>query len=163
DDVLIPIPFSPDVGSNGCHLRASPAEQQGDDLARVPFWHLIDHAARGYSVRLTIDGADKFTARIAPLDDDVRRLVLLFTLWDSMSFRGDGLPLFFEGRAGAIAPAVRDALHAAGMREVDAFSRAMALFGDTYPVDVAARKKFFAEGRPDARLGPFDRRMLGLA
>src|SRR5262249_22613681 len=135
-----------------------------DELAAVPFWHLIAHAARGHAVRLTIDGPDKFAARIATLDDDMRRLALLFTLWDSMAWSGDGLPLFFQEKSGAIAAIVRDALKAAALtRELDAFSRAMSLFGETDPADVEARTKFFASGRPDPRLTQFDRRMLALA
>src|SRR5262249_40416665 len=69
-DVRVPIPFSPDVQSNGCHARNSPSEQSGDDLTAIPFWRLIEHAAGRYAVHLTVDGPEKFTARIAPLDED---------------------------------------------------------------------------------------------
>src|SRR5262249_40199944 len=103
EDILIPIPFSPDGRSNACSRRQAPAADPSDELAAVPFWHLIAHAARGHAVRLTIDGPDKFAARIATLDDDMRRLALLFTLWDSMAWSGDGLPLFFQEKSGAIA------------------------------------------------------------
>jgi hypothetical protein len=161
EDIRIPIPFSPDVQSNGCHARQSPTEQAIGDGTEIPFWRLIEHAALRYAVRLTVDGADKFTAKIAPLDDDMHRLVLLFTLWDSMAYQGDGLSLFFDGKSGAIAPIVRDALQSAGLkRESTAFSQAMALFGDNYPIDNDAREKFFDSSASNGRITPFNRRML---
>jgi hypothetical protein len=164
EDIRIPIPFSPDVQSNGCRARQSPTEQAIGDGREIPFWRLIEHAALGYAVRLTVDGADKFTARIAPLDDDMRRLVLLFTLWDSMAYQGDGLSLFFDGKSGAIAPIARDALQSAGLkRESTAFSQAMALFGDNYPIDNDAREKFFDSSASNGRITPFNRRMLAVA
>jgi Domain of unknown function (DUF4375) len=163
-DVRIPIPFSPDVQNNGCHARRFPSEQSGDDLTAIPFWRLIEHAAGRYAVHLTADGPEKFAARIAPLDEDMRRLVLLYTLWDSMAWKDPGVQLFFEDKAGAIAPVVRDALEGAGLaRESSAFSGAMALFGENYPLESGARKKFFATGTPSPRLNQFDRRMLALS
>jgi len=162
EDIRIPIPFSPDVQSNGCLARQSPTEQ--GDGTEIPFWRLIEHAALRYAVRLTVDGADKFTAKVAPLDDNMRRLVLLFTLWDSMAYQGDGLSLFFDGKSGAIAPIARDALQSAGLkRESTAFSQAMALFGDNYPTDNDAREKFFDSSASNGRITPFNRRMLAFS
>jgi hypothetical protein len=160
EDIRIHIPFSPDVQNNGCHARKTPTEVLGDGT-EIPFWRLVEHAALGYAVRLTVDGPDEFAAKIAPLDDDMRRLVLLFTLWDSMAYQGDGLPLFFDDKSGAIAPIVRDALQSAGLtRESAAFSQAMALFGDNYPIDNDTREKFFDSSASNGRITPFNRRML---
>jgi hypothetical protein len=163
EDIRIPIRFSPDVQGNGCHARKTPTEVLGDGT-QIPFWRLIEHAALGYAVRLTVDGADKFAAKIAPLDDDMRRLVLLFTLWDSMAYQGDGLSLFFDGKSGGIAPIVRDALQSAGLqRESTAFSQAMTLFGEDYPIDNDARNKFFGSSASNGRITPFNRRMLAFS
>jgi hypothetical protein len=162
-DIRIPIPFSPDVRSNGCHIHLSP-EETHDDLTEVPFWRLIEHAALGYAVRLTVDGADKSNAKIAPLDEDMRRLVLLFTLRESMAWRGDALAFFFESKNGAIAPGVRDALQAAGLaRESAAFSKAIALFGENYPIDNDIRVKRFESPASDDRVTPFKRQMAGVS
>ena len=79
-------------------------------------------------------------ASLAPLDADMRTLVLLDVLRDGLG--RDGLHTFFFLSAGQHAPAIRDALQAAGLeREHALFARAMALFGPTYPVDNEARAK----------------------
>jgi Domain of unknown function (DUF4375) len=164
-DVLIPIPgWSPDAVANGCHARESPdATTDATTLTRVPFWGLIDHVAGRIAVRLTLEPPDRFMTRLALLDEDLRRLVLLYTLWNSMGLR-DGLRSFFDDKAGWTAPMMRNALQAAGMvRELDLFSRAMAMFGEPYPADYEARKKFFGANSPSGRLTVFDRRMLGLS
>jgi len=165
-DILVPIPSaSQDVAANGCHARPAPEADLADlssEFAEVPFWRLINHAAGRFAVRLNLDDPDKFTARIAPLDDDMRRLVLLYTLWDAMGFR-DGLQSFFNDKGGWAAPMMRDVLKGSGLtHEFDVMDRAIALFGEPYPADKDARDKFFASGTPSARLTVFDRRMLAL-
>ncbi|MBI5260985.1 MAG: DUF4375 domain-containing protein [Bradyrhizobium sp.] len=126
-DIQIPIPHEPDVANNGCRLRNSPSEKETGALTEIPFWSLVEHDNLRYSVRLTVDGADKFAKRIAGLDEDARTLALLYALWDHLGH--DGLVTFFHSdRAAAAAPQLRDALKQAGLtKEFDLFSRAMAL------------------------------------
>jgi hypothetical protein len=146
-DIRIPIPgWSRDVEANGCHARPGPA---ADAIGAVPFWTLVEHSARGHVAKLTVGSAEIFLQRIAALDDDMRRLVLLYTLHDSWG--RDGLHTFFYMDGGAVAPAIRDALDGAELRhEHDTFARAMAQFGEPYPVDNKAREKFLATRRPTA-------------
>ena len=151
-DVQIPIPHEPDVANNGCRLRQSPAEPETGALNEVPFWSLIEDKNLTYSVRLTVGGPAKLSALIAPLDEDARTLALLYVLWDNLG--RDGLhTLFYMDKAGSIAPLMRETLQKAGLtREFDIFSRAMALFGNDYPIDPKQRSAFFGWSKPSKRV-----------
>lgn len=162
NDIMVPIPgWAPDVKSNGCHVRTSPDEALQPGL-RVPFRGLIDRAAGRHSVRIVVDPPETYFKKVAALDDDMRRLVLLHTLHES--FGRDGLHTFFFMKGGAVAPAIRDALREAGLtREHDIVVRAMALFGATYPTDEKEREKFFGYSQPGGNLNAFDQRLLALS
>ena len=93
-----------------------------------------------------------YPALIAPLEEDARTLALLYVLWDSLG--RDGLhTLFYMDKAGSIAPLMRETLQKAGLtREFDIFSRAMALFGNDYPIDPKQRSAFFGWSQPSKRV-----------
>ncbi len=164
-DTLVPIPsWSRDVASNGCPLHTSPGQSSEDtsmSLTEIPFWALVSHASGRYTVKITVRGPAKFLEEIASLDDDMRRLVLLYALWDN--FGRNGLHTFFYMKGGAVAPSIRDALREAGMaREHEIFTRAMALFGDTYPIEEAVREKAFGHSTASQELNDFDHKLLAL-
>jgi len=50
DEIMVPIPgWSPEVASNGCHVRQSSDELSPDrrpGVPELPFWALIEHAVR---------------------------------------------------------------------------------------------------------------------
>lgn len=150
-DVLIPIPYEPDVTNNGCHVRRSPAELETGALTEVPFWRLIERANLVYGLKLR-EGPDKLTLAIAPLDEDTRALAVLYALWYNLG--RDGLHTFFYSRdTGSSAPLVRDVLQKAGLtREFNIFSSAMELFGKDYPRDSEQRSKFFGWSQPSTRI-----------
>lgn len=162
--VLIPS-FSKDVSDNGCRVRASPHESVAGadiDLQHVPFTELISETVGRYSVRSILDPPATFMASLAPLDADMRTLVLLDVLRDGLG--RDGLHTFFFMRAAQHAPAIRDALAAAGMnREHELFVKALELFGPDYPVDNEARAKRFSYSSLDTPLNDFDVKMLEIA
>lgn len=165
-DILVPIPsYSKDVSDNGCHVRKRPEEiffGPDVDIQHVPFAELISETIGRYSVRAILDAPEKFSASLAPLDADTRTLVLLDVLRDGLG--RDGLHTFFFLSAGQHAPAIRDALQAAGMqREHALFVRAMALFGPTYPVDNDVREKNFGYASLDQPLNEFDHRMMEIS
>jgi hypothetical protein len=162
EDRLVPIPsYSPDVEANGCRARKSPEERVATSQTEIPFWSLIDHATGRYSVHATIKSPEKFAEIIAPLDVGMRTLVLLHALSSGMG--ADGIHTYFF-LSGAIAPSVRDALKVAGLhREHDLFTRAIALFGDTYPVDDKLREAMFGYSKQNAELNDFDRRLLTIS
>jgi hypothetical protein len=172
DETRVPIPgFSPEVRSNGCQVRQSPDEvtqvgkaalSEKAGLPEIPFFALIEHATGVYSVHAGLEPPEAFAKRIAPLDDDLRRLVLLHALQRGFGFR-DGLHTFFFMRGGSIAPAIRDALKEAGLaREHSLFTRAMGFFGTPYPVDNEARYKLFGYAREDGNLNAFDHALLAV-
>jgi hypothetical protein len=117
-DILVPIPsYSKDVDDNGCHVRRAPEEifvGPDTDTQHVAFTELIGETIRRYSVRAILDGPEKFMASLAQLDADTRTLVLLDVLRGG--FGRDGLHTFFFLSAGQHAPAIRDALQAAGLQ-----------------------------------------------
>lgn len=165
-DVRVPIPsYSKPVDSNGCHVRASPEEKFGEadaDLKHVPFDGLMSEAVGGYSVRAVINPPAVFAASIGALDPEMRTLVLLDVLRDGLG--RDGLHTFFFLKAGGHAPAIRDALAAAGLaREHKIFVEAMSLFGPDYPIAEEERAKRFSYSSLDTPLNDFDLRMLALA
>ena len=162
EDRLVPIPsYSPDVAANGCIARKSPQERVATGRVEIPFWSLIGHAAGRYSVHATIKSPEKFAEIIAPLDADMRTLVLLHALSGGMG--ADGIHTYFF-LSGGTAPSVRDALKSAGLhREHDLFTRAIALFGDTYPVDDKVRESMFGYSKQNAALNDFDRRLLAIS
>lgn len=166
EDRLVPIPsWSKDVSDNGCPLRAEPEAYRAvwpPSLTEIGFWELISNAAGPYSVRDILDPPDTFARSLAGLDADMRTLVLLHTLWGGLG--ADGLHTYFYLKAGRNAPAVRDALHAAGLsREHQIFADAMALFGDTYPVDDDARATFFGYATETQELNAFDQRLMAMS
>jgi len=165
-NTIVPIPStSRDVSDNGCHVRKDARETfvgPDVDIQHVAFSDLISHAVGRYSVRATIDGPEKFMASLATLDADTRTLVLLDVL--RMGLDRDGLHTFFSTGAGRHAPAIREALAAAGLkREHELFTRAMAIFGPDFPVDDSARVKLFSYSSLDTPLNAFDARMMEVA
>jgi hypothetical protein len=109
-----------------------------------------------------LDSPEKFAKSLEPLDPDVRTLTLLHVLWDGLG--QDGLHTYFYLKAGQTAPAVRDALQAAGLtREHELLSQAMDLFGESYPLDNDVREKTFGYATPSQELNDFDRRLLALS
>jgi hypothetical protein len=165
-DILVPIPsYSKDVSDNGCQVRKGPEEVfvgPDVDIRHVPFAELINETIGRYSVRAILDVPEKFMASLAPLDSDTRTLVLLDVLRDGLG--RDGLHTFFFLSAGQHAPAIRDALQAAGIeREHALFVRAMSLFGPTYPVDNEVRAKGFGFSSLDQSLNEFDVQMMEIS
>ena len=165
-DIKVIIPsYSKDVSDNGCRVRASPQEAFSGpdvDIQHVAFSDLISEIIGRYSVRASLDAPEKLNASIAGLDADTRTLVLLDVLRDGLG--RDGLHTFFFLSAAQHAPAVRDALAAAGLkREHELFVQAMALFGPDYPLDNDKRVERFSYSSLDTPLNDFDERMLAIA
>ena len=165
-DIRVIIPsYSRDVDDNGCRLRSRPDERFSEadaDIKHVRFADLISEVIGGYSVRAGLDAPETFMAKIAPLDTDMRTLVLLDVLRGG--FGRDGLHTFFFMRTAAHAPVIAGALKAARLeREHGEFRRAMALFGPTYPVDEEARSKYFSYSSLDTPMNDFDRRMMAVS
>jgi len=165
-DIRVIIPsYSRNVGDNGCRLRSGPDERFSEadtDIKHVRFADLISEVIGGYSVRAGLDAPETFMAKIAPLDADMRTLVLLDVLHGG--FGRDGLHTFFFMRTAAHAPVIADALKAAGLeREHGEFRRAMALFGPAYPVDEEVRSKHFSYSSLDTPMNDFDRRMMAVS
>jgi len=165
-DIKVIIPsYSKDVSDNGCHVRANPQEAFAEpdaDIRHVPFAELISETIGRYSVRAILDAPNVFAATLAPLDADTRTLVLVDVLRDGLG--RDGLHTFFFMSAAQHAPAIRDALAAAGLkREHELFVQAMALFGPDYPLDNDARAKRFSYSSLDTPLNDFDVKMLEIA
>src|SRR4051794_22154402 len=69
-EIRVPIPsFSPEVRSNGCHVRQSPDEITDAAKAgqpEVPFFALIEHATGRYAVHAGLESPEAFAKRIAP-------------------------------------------------------------------------------------------------
>lgn len=166
EDRLVPIPsWQPDVKDNGCRLHDKPtpfSSEQLMSLTEIPFWELIQNEAGRYSVRDSLDPPEKFMASLAPLDTDMRTLVLLHSLRNSLG--AEGLHTYFYMGASRHAPAVREALVAAGLAQPhQLFVEAMALFGTAYPVDDDEREKFFGYSTEAQELNQFDHRLLALS
>src|SRR5712671_1311533 len=117
DEIRVPIPgWSPEVSSNGCHVRRSPDETTPDRKAgrlEVPFWGLVERATGRHAAKAGYAAPDVFARQIAPLDEDLRRLVLLAVLRNR--FGRDGQHTFFFLDGGSVAPAIRQALEEAGL------------------------------------------------
>jgi len=165
-DIKVLIPFhSSDVSDNGCRVRASPQEAFAGpdvDIRHVPFAELISETIGRYSVRAILDKPETFAANLAQLDADTRTLVLIDVLHDGLG--RDGLHTFFFMSAAQHAPAIRDALAAAGMnREHELFVKALGLFGPDYPVDNEARAKRFSYSSLDTPLNDLDVKMMEIA
>lgn len=165
-DVRVPIPsFSKDVSDNECHVRASPQvkfTEADADIRHVRFEDLVSEVIGGTSVRAVLDPPAAFVGALDGLKPDMRTLVLLDVLRNSLG--RDGLHTYFYMKGGALAPTIRDALKAAGMaREHALFAEAMALFGPTYPVEEAARAKHYSYSSLDTPMNDFDRRMLDIS
>jgi hypothetical protein len=166
EERLVPIPsWQPDVKNNGCRLHDKPtpfSSEQLMNLTEIPFWELIQNEAGPYSVRDSLDPPEKFMASLAPLDPDMRTLVLLHSLRNSLG--AEGLHTYFYMRAGRHAPAVREALAAAGLAQPhQLFVEAMSLFGTAYPVDDEEREKFFGYSTEAQQLNQLDHRLLALS
>ncbi len=165
-EIRVPIPsFSKDVADNGCRLRASPQEAftgADADLRHVPFEDLIGEVVGRYSVRAMLDAPVAFEAKLADLTPEMRTLVMLDGLRNGLG--RDGLHTYFFMSTAAHAPAMAEALKAAGMaREHGLFTQAMALFGPTYPIEEEARGQRFSYSSLDTPLNDFDRRMMDIA
>lgn len=165
-DIKVIVPsYSKDVGDNGCRVRVSPQEAfpgSDVDIRHVPFAELISETVGRYSVRAILDAPDVFAAKLAPLDADIRTLVLVDVLRSGLG--RDGLHTFFFISAAQHAPAIRDALATAGMkREHGLFVKAMELFGPDYPIDDDARAKHFSYSSLDTPLNDFDVAMMEIA
>ena len=165
-DRLVPIPsWQPDVEDNGCRLHDAPKPfsiEHGMSVTEIPLWELIQNEIGPLSVRAILDPPEKFLASLDILDPDMRTLALLHTLRNGLG--ADGLHTYFYLNAGRSAPAVRDALKAAGLaREHALFVAAMGLFGATYPVDDEQRAKFFGYAAEPQALNAFDHRLLALS
>ncbi len=162
--VLIPS-YSKDVSDNGCRVRANPQEVFSGpdaDIQHVPFIELIGETIGRYSVRGILDAPNVFAAKLEELDPDTRNLVLIDVLHGGLG--RDGLHTFFFMSAAQHAPAIRDALSAAGLkREHELFVQAMALFGPDYPVDNDARAKRFSYSSLDTPMNDFDAKMMEIA
>lgn len=166
EDRLVPIPtWQPDVKNNGCRLHDAPtpfSSEQRTSMTEIPFWELIQNEIGRYSVRDILDPPEKFLASLDSLDPDMRTLALLHALRNGLG--ADGLHTYFYLKAGRNAPAVRDALKAAGLaREHALFVEAMALFGAVYPVADEKREKFFGYATETQELNAFDHRLLALS
>lgn len=132
------------------------------DIQHVPFASLISHAVGRYSVRGSLDDPAKFNASLSTLDADMRTLVMLDVLRDGLG--RDGLHTLFFLSSGQHAPAIRDALKAAGLaREHDLFAQAMALFGPTYPAENKVRERNFGYASLDQPLNAFDHQMMDIS
>ncbi|MCC7251583.1 DUF4375 domain-containing protein [Hyphomicrobium sp.] len=146
-------------------MQANPAAYDPDSLSnrsRIPFWELIGHVVGRYAARDILDPPEKFAKSLEPLDPHMRTLVLLYSLQTGMG--RDGLYTYFYRRSGQHAPAVRDALHAAGLAEQRAvFTKAMALFGRTYPSDTELRIKALGYATPSGKLNALDHSLLALS
>ncbi|CAN1722547.1 DUF4375 domain-containing protein [Hyphomicrobium sp. 1Nfss2.1] len=165
-DVRVPIPSaSRDVHDNGCRVRSTPAETFADidaDLRHVAFDDLISEAIGSVTVRAAIDPPATFVASLSTLDPEMRTLVMLDVLRNSLG--RDGLHTFFYMRMGSFAPNIRDALKQAGLQHhYDQFSQAMALFGPKYPLAERARAERYAYSSLDTPMNEFDKRMLQIA
>jgi hypothetical protein len=165
-DVRVPIPsYSKDVSDNGCKLRASPNEsftEADADIRHVRFEDLISDVVGRYAVRAIVDPPAVFLASLDGLDPEMRTLVLLDVLHDSLG--RDGLHTFFFMKGGVFAPNILEALKTADMvREHALFADAMALFGPQYPVEEEARARYFSYSSLDTPLNDFDKRMLKIA
>lgn len=165
-DVLVPIPsYSKDVSDNGCHVRSSPDERFSESdaaLRHVPFEALIAEMIGRYSVHATLDPPAIFIAKLDALDPSMRTLALLDVLHNGLG--RDGLHTFFFMKAAAHAPAIANALEAAGLqREHAIFVKAIQLFGPDYPLADDERMKHFSYSSLDTPLNDFDRRMMDLA
>ncbi len=162
--VVIPS-WQPDVTNNGCRLHATPTPFSNEGLisfTEIPLWQLIQNEIGRYSVRDSLDPPEKFLKSLEVLDPERRTLALLHTLWDGLG--RDGLHTYFYLKSGRNAPAVRDALKAAGLAEQHRiFEQAMALFGQTYPVDDERREQHFGNATPNQDLNAFDHRLLALS
>jgi hypothetical protein len=162
--VFIPS-YSKDVTDNGCHVRANPQETFSGpdiDIRHVAFADLIGETIGRYSVRASLDAPEKFNASLADLDSDTRTLVFLDVLRDNLG--RDGLHTFFFMGVARHAPAIGNALEAAGLkREHDLFTLALAMFGPDYPVDEDKRVAYFSYSSLDTPMNDFDERMLEIA
>lgn len=165
-DREVPIPsWGRDVADNGCRPHDAPipfSREALTSLTEIPSWQLIAHEVGKYSVRATLDPPETYLKSLEPLDAELRTLTLLHVLWDGLG--RDGLHTYFYLTAGRTAPAVRDALQAAGLvREHALFTEAMALFGATYPVDDEVRSKPFGYETATQDLNPFDLRLMAIS
>ena len=167
DEIRIPIPgWSPEVTSNGCHVRRSPDEIAPDRQAgrpEVPFWGLID--ARGRPPRGPGDTGqargvpeENRGARRRPAPADAAVSPFGTASGATACTRSSSL------RAAITRPRSATRLKEAGLtREHELFARAMALFGPNYPVDREVRAKPFGYSRPGGNLNAFDHALLPLA
>ena len=163
-DIMVLIPsYSKDVSDNGCRVRANPQETFSGpdiDIRHVPFAELISETIGRYSVRAILDAPNSSPP-------PWHRSMRICARWSSSTCCAtgcgrDGLHTFFFMSAAQHAPAIRDALAAAGMnREHELFVKAMELFGPDFPVDNDARAKRFSYSSLDTPLNDFDVKHAG--
>lgn len=154
---------SPAVVDNGCQVRRNPSEPL-EGKYTIPFWELISGAMGRHAVVISIsrnNPREDFQKELATLDPDTRTLAALYALWDNLG--RDGLHTFFYLKGGNVAFEVRDALESAGLtREHEVFTRAIALFGQDYPVDETRRGAFFGYSKGNGELNTFDDALLAI-
>jgi hypothetical protein len=108
-------------------------------------------------------GGNSPLAAIDNLEPELRCLTWLMVFAQGWVVRdeNDWLHTFFFMQPGDFAPQVRDALKEAGLsKQHEIFSKAMALFGQTYPLVHKDREAYFAWSKPDRPLNAFDRKLF---
>jgi Domain of unknown function (DUF4375) len=111
-------------------------------------------------------GGNSPLAAIDNLEPELRCLTWLMVFAHGWAVRdeNDWLHTFFFMQSGDFAPQVHDALKEAGLTaQYEIFSKAMALFGQNYPVGHKDREVYFAWSKPDRPLNAFDRKLLALS
>ena len=167
-DILVPIPsYSKDVERQ----RLPRARRAAGRIRRPGRWpcgtcpsrELISETIGRYSVRAILDAPEKFMASLAPLDADTRTLVMLDVLRDGLG--RDGLHTYFFLSSGQHAPAIRDALQAAGLeREHALFVQGHGAVRTDLPGrQRGARERTSATPRSTQPLNEFDSRMMEIS
>jgi hypothetical protein len=139
----------------------SPSQTIKSIIQNYPLAEVI----RDYNISFALGGGDRETMleRLSILPQQERALALLGMLaYHQHATTGKGLHTFFYS-CGAFAPEVLHALGDAGyIKRADVFGRAMALFGDVYPLDEAKRNAYFGYSHSED-LKAFDLNLLELS
>jgi len=152
-------------------------EQPMQNLARLKTLPLIEVVRSGtgkLAVTVTYSphdsrsdlGGSSPLAAIDNLEPELRCLTWLMVFAHGWAVRdeNDWLHTFFFMQSGDFAPQVHDALKEAGLTgQYETFSKAIALFGQNYPVVHKDREVYFAWSKPDRPLNAFDRKLLALS
>jgi len=115
-------------------------------LKTLPLVEVIELAMLGDILSLQYGDREAGLARVGAFAPELRHLFWLTVLADGMAYpEGHGLSHFLEGKPGDFAPQVRIALEEADFKpEAQVLAGAMALFGETYPIEEGTRERFFA-------------------